>query len=118
MNSFCLEIVAPDGVVLSEPVDLLVARSHEGEFGVMANHAPMLAAVRAGVIHIVQGERTRWFAMVGGILNVSHDDCRLLTDWAREAPSIKAAEEIIAKLQGIMEDVDADREDRQPSQMT
>jgi F-type H+-transporting ATPase subunit epsilon len=92
MTSYTLEILTPEGVAFRGPVDLLVARSPAGEFGVMAGHIPMTAAVRPGVIHAVEnGTHTRWFVTSGGFLSVRRDGTRLLTERVVERPSLKEA---------------------------
>jgi F-type H+-transporting ATPase subunit epsilon len=47
-DSIALEIVTPDGLKLKETVSELTAPSVNGEFGVLPNHRPLMAAVAVG----------------------------------------------------------------------
>ncbi|MBW2375487.1 MAG: ATP synthase F1 subunit epsilon, partial [Deltaproteobacteria bacterium] len=44
-----LDVVTPSGSVLSAQVDSVQAPSVEGEFGVLPNHLPLLAALKCGL---------------------------------------------------------------------
>ncbi len=46
------ELVAPERVLISEPVDMVVVPGTEGDFGVLAGHAPEISAVRPGLIEV------------------------------------------------------------------
>ncbi len=42
------ELVSPERLVLSKPVDMVVMPGTEGEFGVLVGHAPILATLDPG----------------------------------------------------------------------
>lgn len=75
-----LEIATPLGLVLSTECESIAAPSVQGEFGVFANHLPLLAAMRAGVItYSVDGKDHR--AAVGrGFAEAEPDRVLILTD--------------------------------------
>lgn len=50
MASFQLELVSPEKLLLSRAVEMVVFPAAEGEMGVLAGHAPMIVALRGGVI--------------------------------------------------------------------
>ncbi len=79
-GSLQLEIVTPKGVVLSTRVDEVVAPSVFGEFGVLAGHLPMLAALNTGLVHYQEGNSRVDVAVGGGFVEVLHDKALLLTD--------------------------------------
>lgn len=53
--TLALEIVSPEKLLLSKPVDLVVIPAAEGEMGVLPNHAPMIVLLRSGTIRLTTG---------------------------------------------------------------
>ena len=51
-----LEIVGPEKLLLSRPVDMVVIPAAEGDMGVLENHAPMIVLLRGGTVRLYQGE--------------------------------------------------------------
>ena len=50
-----LEIVSPDRLLLSQPVDMVVIPAAEGDMGVLPNHAPMIVLLQGGTIVAPRG---------------------------------------------------------------
>jgi F-type H+-transporting ATPase subunit epsilon len=50
------DLVSPERLLLSEPVDMVTLPGSEGYFGVLAGHAPVLSTLRPGVIEVKGGE--------------------------------------------------------------
>ncbi len=77
-----LEIVTPKGVVLSEDVEEVVAPSVAGEFGVLAGHLPMLAALTVGLVRYRKPAAATMVdvAVGAGFVEVGADKTLLLTD--------------------------------------
>ncbi len=50
------DLVSPERLLLSEDVDMVTLPGAEGYFGVLAGHAPVLSALRPGVIEVKGGE--------------------------------------------------------------
>jgi F-type H+-transporting ATPase subunit epsilon len=50
------DLVSPERLLLSEPVDMVTLPGSEGYFGVLAGHAPVLSTLRPGVIDVKGGE--------------------------------------------------------------
>ena len=66
-----VSIVSPEEKVWEGEADLVVARSPEGEFGIMRGHIPFLAALVPGVVAVVaSGDRDEYF-VPGGFLEAS-----------------------------------------------
>ncbi len=49
------ELVSPDRLVKSQPVEMVVVPGAEGDLGVLPGHSPLIAEVRPGVIDIHEG---------------------------------------------------------------
>jgi F-type H+-transporting ATPase subunit epsilon len=91
-RKFELELVSPERLLLSEPVDMAVIPGSEGDFGVLAGHTLMISTLRPGVIEVWQGETVvnRLF-VVGGFAEVTDTRCTVLADEAVPVGEIDAA---------------------------
>uniref|UniRef100_A0A7V4JQY5 ATP synthase epsilon chain n=1 Tax=Thermodesulfobacterium geofontis TaxID=1295609 RepID=A0A7V4JQY5_9BACT len=97
MARILLEIVTPDKVVVSEEVDIVTAPGVEGEFGVLANHAPMIAAIKIGPLHYRVGDKEEWVALSGGFCEVSKNKITFLVEAAEKAYEIDVERALRAK---------------------
>lgn len=97
MAKILLEIVTPDRVVVSEEVDIVTAPGVEGEFGVLANHAPMIAAVKIGPLHYRVGDKEEWVALSGGFCEVSKNKITFLVEAAEKSYEIDVERALKAK---------------------
>ena len=79
-ETIALEIVTPDGPKLKEAVSELTAPSVEGEFGVLPQHRPMLAALATGIVTYIQNGQSTSVAVGPGFVEVAADKALLLTD--------------------------------------
>ncbi len=61
-----LEVVTPEGLLLREEVDEVIAPGADGYFGVRPGHTPMLASLGAGSITYPEGCRDRATSPVSG----------------------------------------------------
>lgn len=86
-NKVSFELVAPERLLFSAEVDMVVVPGSEGDFGVLPGHAPLIASVRPGVIDIYEGGidagslRERIF-VAGGFAEVSGSRCTVLAEEA------------------------------------
>ncbi len=87
------ELVSPERLILSEPVEMVVVPGAEGDFGVLPGHAPLISTVRPGVISIHEGGtvRTRIF-VAGGFAEVTPERCTVLAESAEPLDEIDRAE--------------------------
>jgi len=92
-RKFEFELVSPERLLLSEPVDMAVIPGSEGDFGVLAGHSLLISTLRPGVIEVWQGETVvnRLF-VVGGFAEVTVTRCTVLADEAVPVDEINAAE--------------------------
>jgi F-type H+-transporting ATPase subunit epsilon len=79
-DTIALEIITPDGPKLKEAVNELTAPSVQGEFGVLPQHRPMLAALATGIVTYTQDGKTFAVAVGPGYVEVAGDRAMLLTD--------------------------------------
>ncbi|HEY7971297.1 MAG TPA: F0F1 ATP synthase subunit epsilon, partial [Xanthobacteraceae bacterium] len=55
MATFHFNLVAPDKLLFSGEVDQVDVPGMEGDFGVLADHAPLVALLRPGVLTVKVG---------------------------------------------------------------
>jgi F-type H+-transporting ATPase subunit epsilon len=81
-----VELVSADRLVWSGEASLVVARTTEGEMGVLPGHAPVLAVLAEGEVRIspTSGE-TVVAALNSGFLSVEHDRVTVVSDTAELA---------------------------------
>lgn len=78
---FRLEVVTPESRVLSEDVQSLVAPGEDGYLGVLANHAPLLTALKAGDLKITRaGGEDAYYSITGGFMEVTGKAAVVLAD--------------------------------------
>jgi F-type H+-transporting ATPase subunit epsilon len=89
MASFQLELVSPEKLLLSRAVEMVVFPAAEGEMGVLAGHAPMIVALRGGVISVSEGGKvTEQLFVAGGFAEVAADRVTILADEATPLASL------------------------------
>jgi len=77
------ELVAPEQLLFSRPVEMVVVPGEEGDFGVLPGHAPFMSQVRAGVIEIHDGGSvTERIFVAGGFAEVTPERCTVLAEIA------------------------------------
>jgi F-type H+-transporting ATPase subunit epsilon len=77
------ELVTPERLLLSEMVEMVVVPGTEGNFGVLPGHAPLISAIRPGMIEVYEGQTVRRRLFVtGGIAEVTPERCTVLADEA------------------------------------
>lgn len=88
-NTFMLEIVTPEQILLKDEVQFLVAPAVEGELGVLRNHAPLVAALKIGVIRYKDSAgQEQKIAMSGGFMEVVDNVARVLAETAEHGHEI------------------------------
>ena len=88
-----LEIVSPERLLLSKPVDMVVIPAAEGEMGVLPNHAPMIVLLRGGTIRLYQGNTvTEQLFVTGGFCEVTTTRVTVLATEATPVAELSKAE--------------------------
>ncbi|HVB66974.1 MAG TPA: ATP synthase F1 subunit epsilon [Acetobacteraceae bacterium] len=88
-----LEIVSPEKLLLSRPVDMVVIPAAEGDMGVLEGHTPMIVALRGGAIDLYAGEQVNERLFVtGGFAEVTPERCTVLANEAVPVADLRRAE--------------------------
>ena len=84
-DRFRFSLVAPERELFAGDVDQVDAPGTEGDFGVLAGHAPFMTALREGRVSIRDGGAVRVFDIQGGFADVTPDGFTILAEQAVEA---------------------------------
>jgi len=84
-----VELVSADRVVWSGEGSTVIARTTEGDVGILANHAPMLAVIVEGIVEVRTADNDSWVAFVDhGFLSVAGNRVSILSEHAQMADEI------------------------------
>jgi F-type H+-transporting ATPase subunit epsilon len=93
MATFQLELVSPERLLLSRPVEMAVIPAAEGEMGVLPGHSPMIVALRGGIITVTEnGQVTDRLFVAGGFAEVTPERCTVLADEATPVTQLSKAD--------------------------
>lgn len=104
-GAFQFELVSPERLLLSEEATEVVVPGAEGEFGIMAGHAPVMSTMRPGVLRVVRaaGGTERYFIR-GGFAEAGPKGLTVLAEMAVPVADLKA-DEIASQIRDAEEDV-------------
>jgi F-type H+-transporting ATPase subunit epsilon len=91
MAKLRVELVKPEGVVLSQEADFVVAPGLAGELGVLPRHIPLLTPLRPGEVMVRNDGNEEYIFVSGGFLEVLPDKVTILADAAERAEEIDEA---------------------------
>ena len=91
-GTFKFELVTPERMALSEDAAQVVVPGVEGEFAVLPGHAPVISALRPGIIDVTlpDARKTRIFVK-GGFAEVDADHLTVLAERALDVDAMDAA---------------------------
>jgi F-type H+-transporting ATPase subunit epsilon len=96
-----LEVVTPEGLLMREQVDEVIAPGEEGYFGVLPGHTPFLSTLGLGEITYRRGGDTRHLTCFWGFAEVLPDRVNLLAEIGERAGDIDAARAETAKARAL-----------------
>jgi len=87
------ELVSPERLLASMLADMVVVPGEDGDFGVLAGHAPLLSTIRPGVLRIYEGDSvTRRLFIDGGFAEVNDSGLVVLAEAAVDVEDIDGEE--------------------------
>lgn len=112
-SSLHVDVITPDAKVYSQDdVDMVVARALDGEFGIMKNHTPLVAALEIAPLRVKKGDDETVIAVFGGFLEVKDNVVTVVARAAEEANFIdveramRARDRAMARLENPSPDID------------
>src|SRR3984893_16127149 len=91
MATFHFDLVSPERLGFSGEVDQVDVPGVEGDFGVLAGHAPVVAAVRPGILTMMSGGSKQKIIVLGGLAEVSDKGLTVLADVATSLQELDRA---------------------------
>ena len=110
-----VEVVAADRVVWSGTSSNIIAKTVEGEIGILPGHSPLLAVLEPSAVVIFSDDGTREVVAVeGGFISVSQGRVSILSEYARLSTemSLREAERELDAAQQVLDSGDYDDDDR------
>jgi F-type H+-transporting ATPase subunit epsilon len=104
-GTFKIELVSPERVLLSGEATEVVVPGLEGDFTVLAGHAPVISALRPGILDIRNGSAHRRIYVRGGFAEVDPTQVTILAQYLVDigaaapgqiAAELQAAEQMVA----------------------
>lgn len=84
-----VELVAADRLVWSGEAKMVIARTTEGDVGILPNHAPMLSLMVQGIVDVTTSDNETWIAAVdAGFLSVANNRISILSEHAEMSHDI------------------------------
>ncbi len=89
MASLQVELVSADRLVWSGEASMIIARTSEGDVGILPGHAPVLSVMVDGVVDVTTVDGETWIAAVdAGFLSVADNRVSVLAEHAEMARDI------------------------------
>jgi F-type H+-transporting ATPase subunit epsilon len=100
---FQFDLVSPEAILVSKPVVSVVIPGTMGDFGVLADHAPLLSSVRPGVVRVSYEDGSNDNIYVaGGFADVKDNLCTILAEQAVDVSDLNKEE-----LANLIQDLEA-----------
>jgi F-type H+-transporting ATPase subunit epsilon len=81
-DAFHFDLVSPEKMVFSGDVEQVDVPGAEGDFGVLAHHAPLIAMLKPGILTVFGAGETQRIVVVGGFAEVNEQGLTVLADMA------------------------------------
>jgi F-type H+-transporting ATPase subunit epsilon len=114
MATFHFDLVSPEKLAFSGEVDQVDIPGAEGDFGVLAGHAPVVAALRPGILTVTTGTTREKIIVLGGLAEVSEKGLTVLADVATSLDELDRARfaETISEMEAKLSEKDGSEFDR------
>jgi F-type H+-transporting ATPase subunit epsilon len=114
MATFHFDLVSPEKLAFSGQVDQVDIPGVEGDFGVLAGHAPVVAVIRPGILVVTSGGARQKIIVTGGLAEVSEKGLTVLADVATslEDLDLQAFADKISEMEAKLAEKDGSELDR------
>ena len=82
MPTFKVSLVSPEKLLFTDQVDQVDLPGVEGDLGVLAGHAPIVAMLRPGIVTAIAGSVRDRFVVFGGLAEFSKEELTILAESA------------------------------------
>ena len=92
MSTFEVSLVCPEALVFFGEADQVDLPGAEGDLGVLAGHAPIVSALRPGIVRVIANGSDEKFVILGGIAEFSQSTLNILANTAAPIGEFDAAD--------------------------
>ncbi|WP_296578599.1 F0F1 ATP synthase subunit epsilon [Phreatobacter sp.] len=110
MATFHFELVSPERQLFSGAVDQVMVPGSEGDFGVLAGHAPFVATLRPGILTIHADGQPKRLYVRGGFAEISAGGLTVLAERATAVEDLHA-DQIDREIRDAEEDLTDAKDD-------
>ena len=103
-DAFHFDLVSPERMVFSGEVEQVDVPGVEGDFGVLAHHAPLIAMIKPGILTVHGAGETQRIVVVGGFAEVNEQGLTVLADMATPVEDFDRAS-LESQIKDVEEDV-------------
>ncbi|MGD9838339.1 MAG: F0F1 ATP synthase subunit epsilon [Afipia sp.] len=89
-NTFHFDLVSPEKIAFSGEVEQVDIPGVDGDLGVMAGHAPLVATIRPGIMTVTAGGKHEKIIVLGGLAEISDKGLTVLADTATSMAELDA----------------------------
>jgi F-type H+-transporting ATPase subunit epsilon len=114
MATFHFDLVSPEKIAFSGEVEQVDIPGAEGDLGVMAGHAPLVATIRPGILTITAGGKHEKIIVLGGLAEISDKGLTVLADTATSVAELdrEMFANRIAEMEEALKEEEGDALDR------
>jgi F-type H+-transporting ATPase subunit epsilon len=112
MARFQIDLVSPEQLQFSGEVDQVDVQGYEGDFGVLAGHAPLIAMLRPGIVTIFGAGAPRRIVVGDGYAEVNGENLTILAQLAEPLESFDR-NALATQIQHTEEDIADSKDDWQ-----
>lgn len=115
MATFHFDLVSPEKLAFTGEVDQVDVPGVEGDFGVLAGHAPVVAAIRPGILTVTTGGTHQKIIVLGGLAEMSESGLTVLADVATSIDELDRARfaDTISEMEAKLAEKDGSELDRE-----
>lgn len=96
---FQVDVVSPEATAWSGEATIVIARTPDGELGIMADHEPLMGSLSTGAVEIQAVDGTRvTIGVHGGFIQVLDNQVTLITDRAQVTADQAQAKQVAQEL--------------------
>jgi len=115
MATFHFDLVSPEKLAFSGEVDQVDVPGVEGDFGVLAGHAPIVAVIRPGILTVTSGGTHQKIIVLGGLAEMSEKGLTVLADVATSLEELDRAQfaDKVSEMEAKLSEKDGSELDRE-----
>jgi len=114
-GTFKFELVIPERILISEDAEQVVVPGSEGDFTVLAGHAPVMSTLRPGLIEVKLPAGQKRLFVKAGFAEVVADGLTVLAEHALDVADL-TSERLAAEIERAEGDLAAAKDERTSAQ--